>query len=80
MKLFGYSDDGISAEQVVPAALAEVTLCASADEVRKMASFLMSCAAEMDRMGAAYDHVHLSDRLKEFGDSPHFVVAGQARE
>ncbi|RYE80479.1 MAG: hypothetical protein EOO80_03750 [Oxalobacteraceae bacterium] len=79
MNLFGYSDDGVGAEQGGPVALAEVTLCASADEVRTMASFLMSCAAEMDRIGCAYDHVHLSDRLKKFEDWPRFVIAGQAR-
>jgi len=40
-----------------------------------MAEFLTSCAAEMDRMGSAYDHVQLSDQIKKFELSPHFVVA-----
>jgi hypothetical protein len=75
MKLYGYADTGLPPEQVVPAALAEITLCATPLELRRMAKFLESCASEMERMGAAYDHVHLSDRLKEFEASPHFVVA-----
>ena len=75
MKLYGYPDEGLPPEEVVPAALAEITLCAVPDELRKLAAFLESCAAEMERMGATYDHVHLSDRVKEFEASPHFVVA-----
>jgi hypothetical protein len=75
MKLYGYAEKGIPAESVVPEALAEITLCATSAELRKMAAFLESCAKEMERMGADYDHVHLSDRLKEFESSPHFVVA-----
>ena len=75
MKLYGYADEGLPVEEIVPAALTEITLCATPDELRKMAAFLESCAAEMERMGPSYDHVHLSDRLKEFESSPHFVVA-----
>jgi hypothetical protein len=76
VKLYGYRDEGLPIEEVVPASLAEITLCATPDELRKMAQFLVSCAAEIERMGSEYDHVHLSDRLKEFASSPHFVVAG----
>jgi hypothetical protein len=75
MKLYGYAETDPLQEQVVPAALAEITLCATSSELRKMAIFLEYCAAEMEKMGATYDHVHLSDRLKEFATSPHFVVA-----
>ena len=75
MKLYGYADEGLPEEEVVPAALAEITLCATPDELRKIAAFLESCAQEMERMGSSYDHLHLSDRLKEFEASPHFVVA-----
>ncbi len=39
-----------------------------------MANFLSQCAAEMERMGDGYDHVHLSDQLKQFRNSPQFVV------
>ena len=73
MKLFGYSEEGRSAPDPVPAALAEVV--ADSAELRRMAEFLSNCASEMDRMGSAYDHIHLSDRVKQFESSPHFVVA-----
>jgi hypothetical protein len=75
MKLYGYANEGLAPEEIVPATLAEITLCAAPDELRKIAAFLESCAAEMERMGVAYDHVHLSDRVKEFEASPHFVVS-----
>jgi hypothetical protein len=75
MKIYGYADEGLPAEVVIPDELAEITLCATPEELRKVATFLESCATEMQRMGSNYDHVHLSDGLKEFESSPHFVVA-----
>lgn len=75
MKLYGYSQEGRSPEAIEPLTLAEVTLCATPEELRSMSKFLTRCADEMVRMGATYDHVHLSDRHKEFRASPHFVVA-----
>ena len=74
MKLYGYPDKGLPIEDIVSAELAEVTVNATPAELRKMADFLVFCASEMERMGATYDHVHLSDRMKEFPGSPHFVV------
>jgi hypothetical protein len=75
MLLYGYSEQDRESESVVPSKLAEVTLCASQWELRSIAQFLEHCASEMDRMGAVYDHIHLSDRMKQFQSSPHFVVA-----
>lgn len=75
MKLFGYPDEGLPPEAVSPRELAEITLCATPVELRRVAAFLEICAEEMERMGASYDHVHLSDRMREFESSPHFVVA-----
>jgi hypothetical protein len=75
MKLYGYQDEGPPPEEANPTTLAEVTLCATPDELRKMAAFLEFCAMEMERMGATYDHVHLSDQVRQFVASPHFVVA-----
>jgi len=75
MKLYGYADEGLEPEQIVPVSLAEVTLCATPEELRRMAAFLVSCAVNMEQMGARYGHEHLSDRMKAFADSPHFVVA-----
>ena len=74
MKLYGYADEGLPLENIGPSALTEVTLCATPSELRKMAAFLEACANEMERMGATYDHVHLSDRAREFESSPHSVV------
>ena len=74
MKLYGYSDQGPAIEEIVPMELAEVTLNASPSELRRMADFFTFCASEMERMGAMYDHVHLSDHIKGFRSSPHFVV------
>jgi len=75
MQLYGYEDTGLPPEQVVPATLAEITLVASPEELREIATFLANCADEMDRMGDKFDHVHLGDRIKTFQSSPHFVVA-----
>ncbi len=74
MKLYGYADEGLSAEDIAPSELAEVTLSATSTELLQMADFLVFCSREMERIGPEYGHIHLSDRLKEFRNSPHFVV------
>jgi len=73
VKIYGHQD-GRAPDEVPSPPLAEVTLNATPAELRAMAKFLSDCADEMDRMGDHYDHVHLSDRLKQFRTSPHFVV------
>jgi hypothetical protein len=73
VRIYGY-EDGQLPDTVPSPPLAEVTLNATPAELRSMAKFLSDCADEMDRMGDRYDHVHLSDRLKQFETSPHFVV------
>jgi hypothetical protein len=50
MKLHGYADTGLEPEYFVPDELAEVTLVATPNELRRMAAFLCQCADEMDRM------------------------------
>jgi hypothetical protein len=75
MKLYGYSEEDRARPKAIPADLAEVTLVARATELREIAEFLLFCASEMDRMGNTYDHIHLSDILKQFQSSPHFVIA-----
>jgi hypothetical protein len=69
MKLHGY---GYTDENLLD--LAEITLVATPEELRKIASFLNTTADNMERMGEDYDHEHLSDKKKGFNDSPHFVV------
>jgi len=39
-----------------------------------MAEFLAFRASEMERMGTSHDHLHLSDHMKDFRNSPQFVV------
>lgn len=75
MNIYGYTDEGLPIEQIEPRALAEITLVATPEELRSMASFLASAAEAMERMGADYSHEHLADRRQGFGDSPHFVVS-----
>lgn len=75
MKLYGYSKEEAEDEESVPSELAEITLIASSAELRKIASFLSEAATNMERMGNAYSHEHLSDKVTLFSGSPHFVVA-----
>ena len=63
MKLYGYAATSFPSAKIVPMSLAEVTLCATADELRQFSGFITFCAAEMDRMGTTYDHIHLSDEF-----------------
>ncbi len=74
MKISGYADEGLPIEDIVHSEIAEINLRATPTELRRMSEFLTFCASEMERMGASYDHLHLSDKLKEFRNSPHFVV------
>lgn len=78
MQLSGYQNSELPIEEIVPTSLAEVTLCATPVELRRMAAFLEFCATEMDRLEDAYGHVHLSDKMKEFQESPHLVVMRKA--
>jgi len=72
MKIFGYKDDG-SAEVVEPSELAEITLVANPDKLRKIAKFIETAAERMENQ-KGWEHEHLSDKFKEFATSPHFVV------
>ena len=74
MKLYGYSDEGLPVKDIVPVELAEVTVNGTPAELRRIADFLRFCANEMERMGEAYGHIHLSDHMKDFRSSPQLVV------
>ena len=74
MKLHGYADEGLPIEDIAPAELAEVTLVATPEELRRIARFLESCAHDMEARGRSWEHEHLSDRDPSFESSPHFVV------
>lgn len=74
MKIYGYAADTVEQEDAVAKDLAEISLVADANELRMIAAFLNKTADNMDRMGATYDHEHLSDANHYFESSPHFVV------
>jgi hypothetical protein len=74
MKLFGYSVEEAENEEIMPYELAEITLVANPEELRKMAIFLSSAANNIETMGNTYSHEHLSDKIPLFVGSPHFVV------
>ncbi|MGO4703252.1 Imm32 family immunity protein [Dyella sp. 2RAB6] len=74
MKIYGYIDEEMSVEEKGPKVLAEVTLVASPEELRKMASFLLASAESMESMGASYNHEHLADKQPCFVDSPELIV------
>ncbi|QNH10988.1 hypothetical protein [Xanthomonas sp. SI] len=73
MKLFGYLAS--DSEQHAPFELSEATLQASPEELREIASFLLHAAETMDRMRESFDHMHLSDTLRQYDNSPAFIVA-----
>jgi hypothetical protein len=75
MKLYGHADRGLDTEDIVPDELAEITLVATSSELRRIATFLSTCATNMDAMGPTYGHEHLADRDPAFKRPPHFVVA-----
>lgn len=73
MKLFGYISS--TPGQQVPLELSEATLSASSEELREIADFLLHAAETMDHLGKSFDHMHLSDTLRQFANSPALVVA-----
>ena len=75
MKLYGYTEADSTAEVRTPSALKEASLVGLPSELREIARFLTDCAAEMERMGDVFDHVHLCDRTEGFDDSPQLIVA-----
>jgi hypothetical protein len=75
MKLYGYLDN---AAQDRPSALSEAALAATPEELRRIAAFLAYCADEMERMGEAFDHLHLEDFERGFEGGPGLVIARRA--
>lgn len=54
MKIFGYT----STQEIQPAELREVTLCASPTELRALSAFLIKCAEEIEATPNDWEHVH----------------------
>ena len=61
MKLYGYSSRMHAVELAAPDNLAEITIVASPNELRRICEFLSLAATNMERMGSTYSHEHLSD-------------------
>jgi hypothetical protein len=77
MKIFGYTKrdlNALSIAELKPSELAEVTLCAQADELRKVARFFQEAAERMEENSIDFEHEHLSDKYPEFNTSPHVIV------
>ncbi len=74
MKMYGYLVEAIEKENSSSNELSEVVLEASSKDIIMIAEFLLQTAENMESMGGAYDHEHLSDANHYFEDSPHLVV------
>jgi hypothetical protein len=80
LKIYGYNDQGLSAEEIKPLELVEITLVANPSELRRIVAFLTSAADRMENLGSKYGHEHLSDKQPGFDASPHFVVFSPAAQ
>jgi hypothetical protein len=74
VKIHGYAKEEQDAENITPVDLAEITLVASPEELRRIAKFLEICASKIETHGTSWEHEHLSDQDKSFETSPQFVV------
>jgi hypothetical protein len=74
MKIYGYKDEGLAPEEIQSERLAEITLVATPEELRKISRFIESVADEIEQWGRGFSHEHLADKQPGFEGSPHFVV------
>ena len=77
MKLFGYVYDE---DAETPSKLEEVTMVASAQNLRDVAKFLGHVADLMDKHGAKFGHEHLTDFASDFKGGPELVVSSDGGE
>jgi hypothetical protein len=57
MEAYGFVQDSDE-----PIRLAEVSLALSPNAMRSFAAFVTAAAAEMERLGPSYDHLHWQDQ------------------
>jgi hypothetical protein len=75
MKIYGHKkDEGLAPEAVKPDELAEITLVATCEELRKIVRFMDSVADRIEKGDRGFTHEHLADKQPGFENSPHFVV------
>lgn len=80
MQLFGYPTHTEAEE---PVQLSEVSVVISVKRMRALASFLLSCADEMDEQKKPYGsdtHFHFRDFLKEEVDADLIVVPVRGKD
>ena len=51
MKIYGYKNEGLNPGDIEPSELAEITLVANADELRKIAKFIEAAAEGIEKRG-----------------------------
>ena len=49
MKIYGYKNEGLNPGDIEPSELAEITLVANADELRKIAKFIEAAAEGIEK-------------------------------
>lgn len=74
MRIVGYEEADLPIEEIKFIELAEVSLEATPEELRKMAAFLNAAADDMEIMGPLFDHEHLSDRQPGCEGPPQVIV------
>jgi hypothetical protein len=74
LKVYGYGNETQAGDASEPVELAEVTLVATPDELRRIAIFLERCAEGMQAHGKSREHEHLSEEDRPIADSPRFIV------
>lgn len=74
VEIHGHAHTGLEPEVIEPSELAEITLVASPEELRRIAGFLEHCAKGIETRGKSWEHEHLADHDRYFASSPHFVV------
>jgi len=74
LKISGYEHNNTQNDDIKFMDLAEITIEAIPEELRKIALFLNETAEKMENMGESYSHEHLADNQSGFENSPHITV------
>jgi hypothetical protein len=74
MKIYGYEKGRVVEHSSDVTELAEITLIATPEELRKIARFVEAAADGIEKRGKNYSHEHLSDKEAGFENSPHLVI------
>ena len=74
MKISGYENSDVQADEIKFMDLAEITIEAMPEELRKIAQFFVDVAEKMETMESSYSHEHLADNQSGFEGSPHVTV------